>query len=97
MSLILKGIDMPRNQTIVIHYANRYGEMETVYVDESDIIQIPKGYGAIKDIDTFLKDKCLTEYIENDVFNKKYTYTISTVAIYNAPTILESEEENERK
>ena len=58
----------------------------------SQAIQIPKKHGDIKDIDTFLKDKSLTEYIENDVFNKKYTYTIGTGAIYNAPTILEAEE-----
>ena len=49
MSLILKGIDLPKDETIVIHYANRYGEMETVYVDESDIIQIPKNHGRIID------------------------------------------------
>lgn len=96
MSLILKGIDLPidetTDETIVIYYANRYGEMETVFVDVSDIIQIPKRHGDIKDINTFLKNKCLTEYIENDVFNKKYSYTIGTGAIYNAPTILEAEE-----
>ena len=49
MSFIVKGIDLPEDETIVIHYANRYGEMETVYVDESDIIQIPKGHGRIID------------------------------------------------
>lgn len=47
MSIILKGIDLPEGETIVIHYANKYGEMETVYVDESDIIQIPKEHGRL--------------------------------------------------
>lgn len=49
MSLILKGIDIPKDETIIIHYANRYGEMETIFVDESDIIQIPKGHGNLID------------------------------------------------
>lgn len=92
MSFIVKGIDLPKDEIIVIHYANRCGEMETVYVDENDIIQIPKGHGVIKDVNTFLKNKCLYEYIENDVFNKKYSYSIDIGAIYNAPTILEAEE-----
>lgn len=97
MSFIVKGIDLPKKWDILTldiysdghGYASHDGEADTMDVHA---IQIPKGHGAIKDIDTFLKDKCLTEYIENDVFNKKYTYTISTVAIYNAPTILEVEE-----
>ena len=60
--------------------------------EDCPLIEIPTPHGDIKDINTFLKDKCLTEYIEGDVFNKKYTYTIGTIAIYNAPTILEAEE-----
>lgn len=51
MSLILKGIDLPRNQTIIIHYANECGEMETVFVNENNIIQVPKGHGRLKDFD----------------------------------------------
>ena len=54
MSIILKGIDLPKNQTITIHYANRYGEMETIFVDESDIIQIPKGHGRLIDANKYL-------------------------------------------
>ena len=103
MSLILKGINLPKKgKTIRLEIEDDGTVWEVGYdvmgrLQDAQAIQIPKGHGAIKDINTFLKDKCLTEYIENDVFNKKYTYTISTVAIYNAPTILESEEENERK
>ena len=51
MSFIVKGVDLPKDETIVIHYANRYGEMETVFVDESDIIQIPKKHGRLVDAD----------------------------------------------
>lgn len=95
MSFIVKGFDIPKdamffklsfyNEDCDIEYGVR-GSLKPY------IIQIPKGHGDIKDINTFLKDKCLTEYIENDVFNKKYSYTIGTGAIYNAPTILEAEE-----
>lgn len=100
MSTILKGIDLPRNgdchHITIYDNGNTYITTSNVLyeTDRKDVeaIQIPKGHGAIKDINTFLKDKYLTEYIENDVFNKKYTYTINTGAIYNAPTILEAEE-----
>ena len=99
MSIILKGIDMPRKGTnIVLTLYGRDGTYDArTYPSgpriKGEAIQIPKGHGAIKDINTFLKNKCLTEYIENDVFNKKYSYTIGTGAIYNAPTILEAERE----
>ncbi len=98
MSLILKGIDMPKEYTQVIAITpngevwqvNPIGRNEQL---EAQAIQIPKEHGDIKDINTFLKDKSLCEYIENDVFNKKYSYWIGIGAIYNAPTILEAEGE----
>lgn len=93
MSIILKGIDLPHEEINLTITKDGRIYLDNKYHLIAEAIQIPKGHGAIKDIDTFLKDKCLTKYIENDVFNKKYTYTISTVAIYNAPTILEREEE----
>lgn len=82
MSIILKGIDLPKDD-IVIHYANIYGEMETVYVDKSDIIQIPKDHGRLID----------AEAIKN-VFDKGDTFTAFHFieAMDNAPTILEAEE-----
>ena len=64
MSVILKEVDLPRNQTIVIHYANRYGEMETVYVDESDIIQIPKDHGNIIDESKAVVTETIDGYYE---------------------------------
>ncbi len=78
MSIILKGIDLPKDETIVIHYANRYGEMETVYVDESDIIQIPKEHGRLIDED---------EIIMWGADWKKYRGMFDEI-----PTILEAEE-----
>ena len=96
MSIILKGIDLPNcsnEDCIVVIRKDKAEVWQTGFKERTvEAIQIPKGHGDIKDINTFLKDKCLTEYIENDVFNKKYSYTIGTDAIYNAPTILEAEE-----
>ena len=82
MSTILKGIDLPKDKTIVIHYANRYGEMETVYVDESDIIQIPKEHGKIGDLDA-LAEEIKEKDIMGGLNYERY--------IKDAPTILEEE------
>lgn len=79
MSIILKGIDLPKNgdchHITIYDNGNTYITTSNVLyeTDRKDVeaIQIPKGHGDIKDINTFLKNKCLTEYIENDVFNKK--------------------------
>lgn len=95
MSFIVKGFDIPKDVVFFkLSFYNEDGDIEYGVRGSLKpyIIQIPKGHGDIKDINTFLKDKCLTEYIENDVFNKKYSYTIGTGAIYNAPTILEAED-----
>ena len=94
MSIILKGIDLPKEQSLMVFIANN-GAVACSGEDgvtTTKAIQIPKGHGTIKDIGTFLKNKCLYEYIENDVFNAKYVYLVNTEAIHNAPTILEAEE-----
>ena len=95
MSFIVKGIDLPKEGSLMIEIypdGTASADLGNFYPDMIEAIQIPKKHGDIKDINTFLKDKCLTEYIENDVFNKKYSYSIGIGAIYNAPTILEAEE-----
>ena len=56
MSFIVKGVDLPKDKAIAIHYANRYGEMETILVSESDIIQIPKDHGRLIDADALETD-----------------------------------------
>ena len=91
MSIIYKGLNPKHHYGLCILTIN--GELITANGKHFQAIQIPTPHGDIKDINTFLKNKCLTEYIENDVFNKKYSYTIGTGAIYNAPTILEAERE----
>lgn len=88
MSFIVKGIDIPKDETIVIHYANRYGEMETVFVDENDIIQIPKGHGRLIDGDKL-------KLARHDIYVEEINYRHRCIHIENideAPTILEAEE-----
>ena len=78
MSLILKGIDLPKEtKEVCVMYKDKEGYLQTYIV--KDIIQIPKGSRLIDaneiyigrwDIDTDLADQ-----------------------IRNAPIILESEEE----
>lgn len=94
MSVILKGIDMPKGtEGMSITFYTKNGWRNAHILDVDQAIQIPKGHGDIKDINIFLKDKCLYEYTINDAFNKKYAYLVGIDAIYEAPTILESEEE----
>ena len=81
MSFIVKGIDLPKDKTIVIHYANRYGEMETVYVDENDIIQIPKKHGRLKDFDA---DGVHPVIVDGE-------YMVRVDDLDEIPTILEAE------
>ena len=99
MSLILKGIDLPKDEKKPLRIeiwsnGDVYKDYGYGYEHKEGItVQIPKGHGDIKDINTFVKDKSIYEYIENDVFNKEYSYWIGMGAIYNAPTILEAEGE----
>ena len=99
MSFIVKGVDLPIETDYLRLTLFRSGrDNEVLVFDDTtntligEAIQIPKEHGAIKDINTFVKDKSMYEYIENDVFNKKYSYCVGLGAIYNAPTILEAEE-----
>lgn len=88
MSLILKGIDIPKKGTIKL-------EIEpngTVWAEGKDwqsytesAIQIPKGHGRLGDLDELNKSV--------QTWNPAYTYGRSafTRAIDNAQTILEEE------
>ena len=99
MSFIVKGIDLPKDKTIVIHYANRYGEMETVYVDESDIIQIPKEHGILIDGDAFIRhlqdifcDKCKQHKKYGGIICRTCNIIDIILEYGDAPKILEAEE-----
>ena len=96
MSFIVKGVDLPKDKAIAIHYANRYGEMETILVSESDIIQIPKDHGRMIDADaleTVFKDMANCEWNQQvHPISWAYAFEDTIDEIDNAPTILEAEE-----
>ena len=91
MSIILKGIDLPKeNQHFHIelhsdgHYSvlkEEYGECYELKIrSEHDTVQIPKGHGDIKDINT----------VEDELDER--CGQLSAEIVRNAPTILEAEE-----
>ena len=86
MSIILKGIDMPRKGTnIVLTLYGRDGTYDArTYPSgpriKGEAIQIPKGHGDIKDINT----------IEDELDER--CGQLSAEIVRHAPTILEAEE-----
>lgn len=87
MSLILKGIDMPKGTDgLSITFHSQDGVMEMHILDVTQAIQIPKGHGRLIDGGELNKSV--------HTWNPAYTYGRSafTRAIDNAPTILEAEE-----
>jgi hypothetical protein len=90
MSIILKGIDLPKKGTVINLIVQSDGEAqyiilgdgEQIVVKEAEAIQIPKGHGDIKDIDQITK-----------LLPKIYLGGVSHMVINDAPTILEAEEE----
>lgn len=91
MSLILKGIDLPskgEDVTIEINssgYVRAYSTVPMVYDSDIQAIQISRGHGRIGDLDE------LQKAIKTDIMGGlNYEYFIR-----NAPTILESEENDE--
>ena len=80
MSLILKGIDLPKDtEGISVTFHTADGWRETHILDVAEAIQIPKGHGRLID------ESDIT--VEEDVYYQ--TYKI------NAPTILGEESEEE--
>ena len=100
MSLILKGIDMPRTGERVYAEIRPSGEVEYISVtydkdytrsakvERTSAIQIPKGHGRLKDVDRLIRDE-----VEHLLYHLPNGDTaIPKVDIDNAPTILEEEE-----
>ena len=94
MSIILKGIDLPERdgETIVIHYADKYGEPVAVFVDESDIIEIPKDHGRIIDEREAIRGWCKGCAFNDGTCGKDETICEDKEMCKYAPTILEAEE-----
>lgn len=84
MSIILKGIDLPtEDQVIVIHSDGTFNEVDPFarrLMPFYEAIQIPKDHGRLID-----GDKIVKEYYINP------TYPRLCTALNNAPTILEEE------
>ena len=81
MSLILKGIDMPKGTDgLSITFHSQYGAMETHILDVAQVIQIPKGHGRIGDLDE----------LQVNVI-KAMTYGDALYEVKHHPAILESE------
>ena len=96
MSLILKGIDLPKDNVlrIEIHPNGTVWEEGREWIKHSQsAIQIPKGHGKIGDID-YIEDNIVeygdlpTEYLNTD-------FVIS--ALEDAPYYLEAEEADENQ
>lgn len=100
MSLILKGIDLPRNtEGISVTFHTADGWMESHILDVTQAIQIPKGHGRLTDGDViknrieFLKSG-LDDY-EKETVGHILDKALGVIESYSeyAPTILEAEEE----
>ena len=98
MSIILKGIDMPKDIDELRLIINGM----SIAIEPTKAIQIPTPHGRLIDADAFVKD--FTQNYEEcrDVgyFSSEESETIAGVVasgvaldVYNAPTILEAEEE----
>lgn len=82
MSIILKGIDLPKEQSLLVFIANN-GAVVCSGEDgvmTTEAIQIPKGHGRIVDLDELQVN-----------VTKVMTYGDALHEIKKVPTILESE------
>ena len=101
MSLILDGIDLPTEGKDITLEINHKGEVRTysTELNETDTdtkaIQIPKNHGNLKDIDAIYR--AFSRCAENEVDDGKIrVYAQLMRLILQAPTILESEKNDER-
>lgn len=102
MSMILKGIDLPKkDKSLYIRIFNE--EIEIVHMldayevehTNAQAIQIPKNHGNLKDIDAIYR--AFSRCAENEADDGKIrVYAQLMRLILQAPTILESEENDER-
>jgi len=100
MSIILKGIDMPKENEELTLEINHKGEMRIYSTElreldrEPIVIQIPKGHGRVGDLD-LLKDMIKDSAPAYGIGVKIPTYDDMDIMdkIEFVPTILEAEEE----
>jgi len=88
MSIILKGIDLPKNynEPLMVEIYSDGDALATTKemsgYDKTEAIQIPKGHGRIGDLDE----------VKRKGVDDGYDFYVSWTDIDNAPTILEAEE-----
>ena len=97
MSIILKGIDMPKDTIgMSITFYTKDGWMETHILDIDQAVQIPKNHGRLIDADaleTVFKDMAKCEWNQKAFpISWAYAFEDTIDEIDNAPTILEKEE-----
>lgn len=100
MSIILKGIDMPKEGewlSVIIKPTKevivdtiRYGDYALLKTEYGLAIQIPRVHGRLVDADD-MQDKAYKRYFNNTI--SSYGMFEVNRAIDNAPTILEGEDE----
>ena len=89
MSLILKGIDLPKEGeeiTLAIFHDGDIVSYKYWLPKEAEAIQIPKGHGDIKDVGKELKELQMMK-VEGEEFTTAVNFAID--CWQNAPTILE--------
>jgi hypothetical protein len=105
MSIILKGIDLPKeNLRVICLFPNGAEELVVLDADSGatagrpiQVIQIPKGHGRLIDADaleTVFKDMAKCEWNQKAFpISWAYAFEDTIDKIEDAPTILEAEEE----
>ena len=85
MSIILKGIDLPKEgeqHRIIVRHNGQAILCREVCYEKAEAIQIPKGHGRIGDLDK----------VKRKGVDDGYDFYVSWTDIDNEPTILEAEE-----
>lgn len=92
MSLILKGIDLPKNAKVQI-IVESPTESFRKQIPKSKVIQIPKDHGRIIDEREAIRGWCKGCAFNDGICGKDETICEDKEMCKYAPTILESEEE----
>lgn len=94
MSIIIKGMDMPKGENIRLSWETRYATNITIHLEpikQEDIIEIPSPHGRLIDADALKETAEIMEYKDWD-YTTRYASMVDVENINNAPTILEAEE-----
>ena len=92
MSLILKGIDMPKGTDgLSITFHSQDGVTETHILDATQAVQIPKGHGDINDSKEILARA--EQEVDGLVMSAEHLPMVIEWILDKSDTILEAEEE----